>query len=432
VDHAARARAATAAIVLVGWVAAITVAVAWGEQVVRAGSWLRLGAPPLAGEYDWRIGVDALPAAAAGVALVAAGPTAARRARWRSLLLYAALASLAWAVTLALVDGWGGLTDPLVPKQYLRTVPRVGDPFTFLATFSDRLPEYNIHTQGHPPGMVLILWGLDRIGLGGTGWNAVLVFTGGALTAPAALVATREVAGEASARAAAPFLTLLPAAIWWTSGDALFAGMSTVAATLVILATGRSGRAADTRAALGGVLFGVVAFLSYGLVLLACVPLVVAAARRRARPIAVALVGASLVFLAFAATGFWWPDGLAATHERYYAGVASRRPYEYFVFGNLAAFALALGPAVAVGLAWLRDRRLWLLVGAGLAAVALADVSGMSKAEVERIWLPFVPWVVLAAASLGRPGAPGSAPRGWLGLQAASGYLLQVAVRSPW
>ena len=32
--------------------------------------------------------------------------------------------------------------------------------------------------------------------------------------------------------------------------------------------------------------------------------------------------------------------------------------------------------------------------------VLLADVSQMSKAEVERIWLPFVPWLLVACALL--------------------------------
>ena len=32
--------------------------------------------------------------------------------------------------------------------------------------------------------------------------------------------------------------------------------------------------------------------------------------------------------------------------------------------------------------------------------VALADASGMSKAEVERIWLPFVPWLTISCALL--------------------------------
>ncbi|MGZ8752163.1 MAG: hypothetical protein ACXW1S_04205 [Acidimicrobiia bacterium] len=114
------------------------------------------------------------------------------------------------------------------------------------------------------------------------------------------------------------------------------------------------------------------------------------------------------------------------------AGVASRRPYSYFVVGNLGAFALATGPAVAVALAWLRDRRVWLLVGGGLLVVALADLSGMSKAEVERIWVPFVPWVVLATAAFGIARARVRWVRPRLVLQVTSGLLIQLAVRSPW
>ena len=40
------------------------------------------------------------------------------------------------------------------------------------------------------------------------------------------------------------------------------------------------------------------------------------------------------------------------------------------------------------------------LAGAGLVMVLLADVSQMSKAEVERIWLPFVPWLLISCALL--------------------------------
>jgi hypothetical protein len=41
-----------------------------------------------------------------------------------------------------------------------------------------------------------------------------------------------------------------------------------------------------------------------------------------------------------------------------------------------------------------------LLCLAGFAAVALADLSLMSRAEVERIWLPFVPWLLVGTALL--------------------------------
>jgi hypothetical protein len=243
---------------------------------------------------------------------------------------------------------------------------------------------------------------------------------------------TREVAREAVARAAAPFLALAPAAIWWSSGDAFFAGVAAWAVTLVVLATGRTGRRADRMALAGGLLFGLTAMLSYGLVLLALIPLLVAIARRRARPLVVAGLGAVAVGLAFLATGFWWFAGLEATGARYWAGVAGRRPYSYFVVGDLAAFALALGPAVAIGLATMKDRRLGLLVGGALAAVVLADLSGMSKGEVERIWLPFVPWVLLACASIARDRLPAGATRLALLGQAASAVAIQAAVRSPW
>jgi len=57
--------------------------------------------------------------------------------------------------------------------------------------------------------------------------------------------------------------------------------------------------------------------------------------------------------------------------------------------------ALAVGPAVVVALVRLRGRP-WLALSPVLAALLLADVSGLSKAEVERIWLPFYPWLTLA------------------------------------
>jgi hypothetical protein len=58
-----------------------------------------------------------------------------------------------------------------------------------------------------------------------------------------------------------------------------------------------------------------------------------------------------------------------------------------------------------------------------LLAVAAADVSQMARGEVERIWLPFVPWLALAA--------PGHR-RAWLAAQVTVGLALQAALRSPW
>jgi hypothetical protein len=59
--------------------------------------------------------------------------------------------------------------------------------------------------------------------------------------------------------------------------------------------------------------------------------------------------------------------------------------------------------------------------------VVVADLSLMSKAEVERIWLPFVPWLVLAVAVL-----PPGWRRGALAAQAGSALALQHLLWTPW
>ena len=198
----------------------------------------------------------------------------------------------------------------------------------------------------------------------------------------------------------------------------------------MIVATGRTGRRRDGLAVVGGVLFACTALLSYGLVLLVIIPCAVAVRRRQFRvvTIAAAVVGAVLLVVWFG-TGFSWWEGLTATRMRYFAGAGGRRPYGYFLFANLAAFAIAVGPATAVGLTRLRREPLALLVGSAVAVVLLADVSGMSKAEVERIWLPFVPWVMAAGAVLATRLWQ---TRMWLAVQVCSALLVAVAIRSPW
>ena len=66
---------------------------------------------------------------------------------------------------------------------------------------------------------------------------------------------------------------------------------------------------------------------------------------------------------------------------------------------------------------------LLLLPLTALAAVTLADLSQLSRGEVERIWLPFAVWIGAAAVGDRRP---------WLAAQAATGLVVQAALVSPW
>ena len=108
--------------------------------------------------------------------------------------------------------------------------------------------------------------------------------------------------------------------------------------------------------------------------------------------------------------------------------MATERPDRYSIVANLVVFAVAVGQADVASVVWLRDRAAWWLVGGALAGVALADLSTMSKGEVERIWLPAVPFVLLATSALrGRV-----ARRAWLAAQLGLGLLLVATLDSPW
>jgi methylthioxylose transferase len=424
--------ARTTLAVLAMWALVIVVAHVLLERLQAGGANIRIQAAPLVGTFDLRVSGRLLASLTVGTVVVLGGPRLVEEVGWRALLLMSAVAAAAWAVSLALVDGVQGLTSPLEARtEYLADVANVGSPGAFLSTFVDRIGDYSIHVQGHPPGMLLLLSALDRVGLGGSGWAAALCIAGGAAAVPAVLVAVREVAGEEIARRATPFLVIAPAAIWIaTSADAFFMGVSAWAVALVVLATGRHGRRSDVYALAGGLLFGAAAFLSYGLVLLAVVPAGVAWHRRRFRPLALAATGAAPLFLAFFTAGFWWVAGLLATRQQYFAGVGSRRPYLDFLVANAACLAIVLGPAVVVALTRVRDRRLWLLVGGALVVLGAAMISGMSKGEVERIWLPFAIWLLPAGAVL----AAGRrhVATGWLGVQATAAIVVATAVKTSW
>jgi hypothetical protein len=67
------------------------------------------------------------------------------------------------------------------------------------------------------------------------------------------------------------------------------------------------------------------------------------------------------------------------------------------------------------------------LVAGAVAAVLLADLSLMSKAEVERIWLPFVPWLTLAVVFL-----PARWRRPALAVQLGTALVVQHLLYTSW
>jgi methylthioxylose transferase len=69
---------------------------------------------------------------------------------------------------------------------------------------------------------------------------------------------------------------------------------------------------------------------------------------------------------------------------------------------------------------------MWLVLAAAV-SVAVADKSGLSKAEVERIWLPFGVWLVSGAALV-----PSVSRRWWLAAQAVTALVVGHLILTSW
>jgi hypothetical protein len=427
---------------LVAWITLVGAGAVLVQLLNEQRAGVGLASPPLRAWFDPTVPPFIVVPALVAVLVITTGPRLAARLRWGPFVGGAVGAAAAWAAALSSVRGVDRLVAPIRdPNEYRAVAQHVQSVGGFVAGFVGHVPEYPVHVAGHPPGPVLVEWTLRQLGLGTTWSVAGLFIVGGASAVGAVLVAAREVAGEPWARRAAPFAVLAPVAIWVaTSADALFAGVAAWGSALVIVATGRSDRRGEVAALVGGLLLGWTAFSSYGLVLIGLIPLAVAMRRRRIRPLLIAALGSAAVGLSFAWAGFSWIAGLVATRARYMDGIASRRPYAVFLIANVSALAIVVGPATAVALRRLRTAGIWVLVGAALAAVTVADLSGMSKGEVERIWLPFTPWILLAGAAFtwrseGIPWSRStlrSPATAWLTLQAGTAIAIESFVRTPW
>ncbi|MGP2440442.1 hypothetical protein [Streptomyces sp. JW3] len=419
----------------------VVAAVLVGTAVQRRDGTLHVSWPPLLAQWDPHVGPGTPAALAVAVVVVAYGPAAAARLRWRPLLLTAWAATLAWTWSLALVDGWHrGIAEQLTTRnEYLQVIDRFPDIHAALRDFTghiliDAPDNWPAHVAGHPPAATLTFVLLDRIGLGGGGWAGAWCITVGTTAVVAVLIAVRALADESLARRAAPFLVLAPAAVWvGTSADGYFAAVAAWAVALLALAV--TGRRLVPTAVASGLLFGLTVYLSYGLTLFALIAAaVLLLGRRRLRPLLLALAGFLVVPALFTVAGFDWWEAYRLLVTRYYQGAGGDRPYGYWVWANLACTVLIVGPATVAGLRRCArhparpfgpESRLALLTGAALLALLVADLSGMSKAETERIWLPFAVWLLPACAFL-------TGRRGWLAAQAALALLLNHLLLTGW
>jgi hypothetical protein len=295
---------------------------------------------------------------------------------------------------------WSQVFDPArsfeAKNEYLPALGALDTGVRFvLDRFAELVPSFPVHVAGHPPGLLLTL---HALGIDSPGGMAALCIGVGALSGPLAYALGRQVLDERGARIAALLLVLAPGALLYgaTSADAVFLTLGLLAAWP--LASRRPGARAT-----GAVLLAVGSFFAWSLLAVGAWAALVSLRRdglRSAVVLSAACGAALLVFYALlhAASGFDPIGTIRATEEVYRTGIASLRPYWYWVVGSPVAFLLVLGLPIA----WLALRAL----GAGdrlavaiFAVIGIAAVLGLTKAETERIWLFLAPFVCLAAAT---------------------------------
>jgi hypothetical protein len=383
---------------------------AGGLYLVRvAGDPLGLPYAPLVG--NWAPQAD--PLLAVTIVCFAAAVLAAPRLLSLPAAAFA-VASLALTLVLrlALAAGsggtaqWSAVFDPRTfegPNEYLPALGALefGAGF-FLDRFAELVPSLPVHAAGHPPGLLLTL---HAFGIDSAGGMAALCIGAGALSAPLTYLLARQLLDERRARVAALLLGLAPGALLFgaTSADALYLTVGLLAAW-PLAARSWMARGAGAAALAAG------SFFAWSLLAVGAWAAILTLRRDGLRQALALCALCAVVLLAFyallhAATGFDPIGTVRSTEDVYRAGIASTRPYWFWVLGSPVAFLVVLG----VPLSWLALRAL--ARGEGLAVaifavIAVASLLGFTKAETERIWLFLAPFVCLAAATERAPLRP--------------------------
>jgi methylthioxylose transferase len=403
---------------------------------VRAGARLGTASAPFLGRYRFAFSPLSLAApAVAALVLVATWRGRLGALPWRVLQYACAAGLFAWSVALALVDGSDGLTRTLTPDNYLGDVQDVGDdPLGYLRSFTSRGAEHTIATRGHPPGPVLLLWAVQRIGITAHLPLAMLVTGFGALAAPLVLAAVRDVSGETAARRFAPIVVLAPYAVWLAvSMDAVVLTIAAAMTVAGLRGTRRRSWQAALWALLAGVLLGIAALFSYAAAWLGLSIVCIYFARRRAALNLFSGLGVLIPVLLAWLAGFAWTDGLFAAYDDFSERIEPERSELWWGLISICALLIAVGPPLVASLRKLRNTPGWPFLMGGAAAVVFSIAAGLARGGIEHAWLPFFPWLTVAAiAPDERGGPPSPTPVLLVAVGALTATIIEAVVRTPW
>jgi hypothetical protein len=231
-------------------------------------------------------------------------------------------------------------------------------------------------------------------------------------------------------------LILAPSAIWVAvSVDVVVAvlGAAMVAAGVRASSRGRTGWHAGAWAGLAGALLGIAALFSYAAPWLGLSLVCLYFARRRPFLNIGTGLGALAPIVLADQLGFAWLSGLTAARSDYLSRIEPYRSAWWWSAISLVALLLATGPPLFASVRKLRNTPGWPFLVGATAAVLFSIAAGIARGGVEHAWLPFFPWLTVAAVAPERQGGPPvPAPLLLAGVGALVAVVIEAVLATPW
>lgn len=311
-------------------------------------------------------------------------------------------------------------------NEYLPGLPALEyGAWFFLDRFAEMVPSMPVNVGGHPPGLMLVI---HVLGIDTPGALAALCIGAAASCAPLAHRLARVLgAPEPTARVAGLLTAMSPVVLLFgtTSADAVYAAAGLLAAILLVTPRRWS-------RVIGCGVFALATLGTWALLAIGAWSALVVWQREDRRAALVLAAGCGFGVVALNATlalthGYDGIGTLLATEGLYRNSVASIRPYGFWVLGSPVAWGIMLGLPVAAAALVAVTRRQPAAVALAV-VILIASVMGFTKAETERIWLPFAPLACVAAAFV----LPRSRLRGSLALLALHALAVELIFDTVW
>jgi hypothetical protein len=390
------------------------------DAVGMSGVELGTGASPFLGRWDPRpTPVALIPLVVAAAVLLVSRTVTAGRLELPWLLALGYGGSLAWALALAAAGRTDLADSPFaVPTDYLAAVAAAGDnPLEYLDRLTGPGPDASATTaSGHPPGPVLLLWALTRLGIDGSVPLGLLLTAVGAATVPLVTVAVRSLCHETAARRLVPVLALAPWAAWTVASPAAVTATLAAAGVAVGVIGSEPGRRPRWALA-SGLLLGLTGLFGYPAPWLGTAVAATYFVRRRPLLNAITGLGALVPLFAVYAIGFSWPESLGMSRSAALGGSAGLGGSAWATWAvwcvlDMVVLVVVAGPVLVRAARRIRLTPGWpFLVGSGAAAL-FSLAAGLAQGGVEWSWLPLLPWLLVPAlAPRPRPAEPGDTVR---------------------